>query len=63
MEKQTILDYDNLAVGHSNQIRGFRNIILGERNKLEGMKNWVFTANYQGRIKHTLILDRWKIDL
>lgn len=29
MEKQTILDYDNLAVGHSNQIRGFRNIILG----------------------------------
>jgi hypothetical protein len=63
MEKQTALNYLNVLSGSANRVKGINNIILGENNKLQGCKNWVFTANYQGNTTHTLLVDRWKIDL
>ena len=50
-------------MGDNNHVHGRRNVVLGERNKLRGRKNWVFTADYKGRVNHTLVIDKWKIDL
>jgi hypothetical protein len=63
MEKQALFDYRNFMLGDDNRVGGIKNVILGSRNTLIGNRNWLFTADYAGRSDHTLVLDKWRINL